>query len=232
MTKGPGSDDLETLADTLWAQRQVVEFLLYRLVTAKLVLEASERRFVPLALEEVERLLEALRLAEVRRAAALEPVARAWGYAPEELTLHELGERAPAPMNAVFQDHHEAFLRLAEEIEVTADTNRRLATAALSEVQKTLGALTGPPPAPTYTAAGTHDTPVSLATVGANATWLSSALQRSGEHLFITRAGLSEVEDADDTHVIMDLQVQDMALQATLQAIARALPPTLTSFLR
>lgn len=149
--------DLEGLADTLWAERQVVEYLLYRLVTAKLILEASERRFVSVALDEVERTLTTLRSAEIQRAAALEPVARAWGYKPEALTLSKLAHEAPPPMDAVFRDHHEAFMDLAAEIEETAATNRKLASAALSDVRQTLDALAGPPAASTYTAAGTPD---------------------------------------------------------------------------
>lgn len=157
MSNTPDSPDLEGLADTLWAERHVVEYLLYRMVTAKLLLEASERRFVSIALDEVERTLETLRTAEIQRAAALEPVARAWGYQPETLTLRKLAEEAPAPMDAVFRDHHEAFMELASEIEETATTNRRLASAALSDVRQTLDALAGPPAASTYTAAGTPD---------------------------------------------------------------------------
>lgn len=151
------SPDLEALADTLWAERQVVEYLLYRLVTAKLILEASERRFISLALDEVERTVETLRAAEIRRAAALEPVAAAWGHQPEALTLRTLAEEAPTPMDAVFRDHHEAFMALASEIEETAAANRRLASAALTDVRETLDALAGPPAASTYTAAGTPD---------------------------------------------------------------------------
>lgn len=160
MATAHDSADLEALADTLWAERRVVEYLLYRLVSAKLMLEASERRFLSLALDEVEHALGNLRTAEVQRAAALEHAARAWGYVPEALTLRELSEQAPAPMDAVFRDHHEAFMVLAAEIEDTAATNRRLASATLTGVRETLDALAGPPLAATYTAAGTHDTSV------------------------------------------------------------------------
>jgi hypothetical protein len=152
------SSRLEVLADTLWAERRVVEYLLYRLITAKLLLEASERRFVTLALDEVESMLGMLRSAELRRAAALEPVAQAWGYDPEALTLTELAQQAPPPMDAVFRDHHQAFMRLASEIEDTAATNRKLATSSLADVRQALDALAGPPVASTYTAAGRHDT--------------------------------------------------------------------------
>ena len=160
MNNVQGSPHLEALADTLWAERRVVEVLLFKLVTAKLVLEASERRFVTLAMDEVQHMLGTLRSSEVQRSAALEPVAAAWGCPPDDLTLSELANRSPSPMDAVFRDHHEAFLEMAVEIEETARTNSRLASASLTDVRSTLDALTGPPLASTYTAAGTHDTPV------------------------------------------------------------------------
>lgn len=46
------------------------------------------------------------------------------------------------------------------------------------------------------------------------------------------RVERTEVGDADVAAAIMDLQVQEVAYQATLQAMARALPPSLAAFLR
>ena len=71
-----------------------------------------------------------------------------------------------------------------------------------------------------------------LSRVGANTNWLESAVARSADSLHITRAELSQVEDADYAKAVMDLQAQDVALQATLQAMSRALPPSLAAFLR
>lgn len=149
--------ELESLADTLWAERHVVEYLLFKLVTAKLLLAADERRFINHAMDEVSRVTESLREVEHRRAQALVPVAHAWGLSTSELTLAELCTRSPAPMNTVFHDLQKAFLRLAEEIEETAATNRRLASAGLNHVRTTLDTLTGPAVTNTYTASGRHD---------------------------------------------------------------------------
>lgn len=71
-----------------------------------------------------------------------------------------------------------------------------------------------------------------LAAVGGNTNWLESALSRSQDGLHVTRDELSQVEDADYAEAVMDLQIQDAALQSTLQALARALPPSLATFLR
>jgi flagellar hook-associated protein 3 FlgL len=71
-----------------------------------------------------------------------------------------------------------------------------------------------------------------LAVVGANTNWIESALSRSQDSLFVTQRELNQVEDADYAEAVMDLQVQDIALQSTLQALARALPQSLAAFLR
>ncbi len=71
-----------------------------------------------------------------------------------------------------------------------------------------------------------------LARIGANTNWVDSALQRSEDSLFVIQQELAEVEDADYAEAVMDLQMQDMALQATLQALGRALPQSLAAFLR
>jgi hypothetical protein len=149
--------DLEALADCLWAERHVVEYLLFKLITAKLVLGAEERRFLPLALDEVDRVMVALRHAEQRREEALAEIAAAWRVPVSELTLTELAARAPEPMRSVFLDHQDGFRKLADQIEQAATTNRRLATGAVNHVQSTLEQLTGPAVSTTYTAAGRAD---------------------------------------------------------------------------
>jgi hypothetical protein len=130
--------ELEALAETLWAERHVVEYLLFKLVTAKLVLGADERRFVKPALDEVSRVTGALRQAD--------------------LTLVELAARAGQPMQSVFLDHRDGFRALAEQIEETTAANRQLAAGALASVSETLDGLTGPAMATTYTASGRTET--------------------------------------------------------------------------
>jgi hypothetical protein len=148
---------LEALADVLWAERHLVEYLLFKLVSAKLLLAAGERRFMPRAMDEVERVMDRLHDVEGRREAALGPVAADWGCRVADLSLANLATRAPEPMATVFRDLHESFLTLTSEIEETSEANRRLATSTLNQVRSTLETLTGPSVTTTYTARGTHD---------------------------------------------------------------------------
>lgn len=72
----------------------------------------------------------------------------------------------------------------------------------------------------------------SQALVGVSANRVDSALRRSVDSLQVIRTQLSEVEDVDIAEAVMELQVQELAYQATLEALSRALPPSLVSFLR
>jgi flagellar hook-associated protein 3 FlgL len=71
-----------------------------------------------------------------------------------------------------------------------------------------------------------------LATLGAAANRVDSAKQRTEGAQLDLRTELSDVEDIDVAEGIMNLQVQETAYQATLQALGRSLPDTLVSFLR
>jgi flagellar hook-associated protein 3 FlgL len=71
-----------------------------------------------------------------------------------------------------------------------------------------------------------------LAKVGATTNQVESAQRRTTDTLLTLRGELAEVEDVEIATAIMDLQVQEVAYEASLAALARALPPSLVSFLR
>lgn len=70
------------------------------------------------------------------------------------------------------------------------------------------------------------------ARVGAASNWVESARRRSDDALLGARGQLAEVQDVNIAEAIMELQTQEVAYNATLQALARALPPSLATFLR
>lgn len=151
------SDGLQALADTLWEERQLAELLLYKLVSARLILAADDRRHVGLALVEVERVIQAFRGAEAQRSRTVERIADDLDVPPGELRLAVLAEEAPEPWRTVFGDHRERFLALTTEIEEAAMENRRLLSAALNGIHESLSELTIGEVGTTYTAAGRQD---------------------------------------------------------------------------
>jgi flagellar hook-associated protein 3 FlgL len=72
----------------------------------------------------------------------------------------------------------------------------------------------------------------SLSQIGAATNRVDSAKARAMDLSLTLRTELSDVEDVDIAKGVMDLQVQQVGYEATLQAIGRALPPSLVAFLR
>lgn len=71
-----------------------------------------------------------------------------------------------------------------------------------------------------------------LAVLGSAANRLEAAYQRSQVEQVTVRGYLSEVEDVDVAEAITELQMQEVAYQATLSAMSKALQPSLIDFLR
>ena len=72
----------------------------------------------------------------------------------------------------------------------------------------------------------------SLADIGSATNRVESAKSRAEDAKLNLRTELSNVEDVDVAAGLMELQVQEIGYQATLQALSKALPPSLAAFLR
>lgn len=70
-----------------------------------------------------------------------------------------------------------------------------------------------------------------LADLGAAGGRIEAATNRNDEQIEVLRNRRAEVEDVDLTEAVMELQVQEVALQATLGALSRALQPSLVEYL-
>lgn len=157
MGRHPPSEGLHELMERLWAERHLLEFLLFKLVTARLVLAADARPFVTPALGEVEIAIERLREAELLRATAVARLAEEWGVPADRLSLSYLVEHAPEPAATMFREHREGFRKLVEEIEEVAAENRRVAAAAAEHVRENLDALVGDEVGDTYDPSGRRE---------------------------------------------------------------------------
>lgn len=158
MTRHPPSEGVRELVERLWTERHLLESLLFKLVTAKLILAADARRFLAPALAEVEQVIDQIRAAELRRGIAVARLAEEWGMRQEDLTLGYLVEHAPEPAASIFADHREGFLRLTREIEEVAAENRLMASAALDHIRDNIDALMGGEMGPTYGPTGHRET--------------------------------------------------------------------------
>jgi flagellar hook-associated protein 3 FlgL len=72
----------------------------------------------------------------------------------------------------------------------------------------------------------------SLGAIGAATNRVESARARAEDLSLTLRTELSSVEDLDMARGVMELQIQQVAYEATLSALGKALPPSLVAFLR
>ena len=127
------------LVETLWYERRLLEFLLFKLVSANLVLSSADRRFVGSAVDEVEQVLDRVRRAESDRHRVVQNLATMWGEPASSLTLSELARRAEVPFAQELRDCQLAFARLVDEIDKVAKANRQLATVGLGDLRAAFG---------------------------------------------------------------------------------------------
>jgi hypothetical protein len=139
MVTTPESTHMAELADTLWYERRLLEYLLFKLVSANLVLIADDRRFVGPAIAEVDAVMAEIRRAENQRSEVVAAVAAELDVPTSAVGLAFLVDHAPDSLRATFEDHRIVFMDLVGEIEVLTKENRRLATVALDGIQGTLG---------------------------------------------------------------------------------------------
>lgn len=128
---------MEKLSLILWRERELLEILLFKLETERLVLAAGQERWLMRSAKEVEATLQAIRESELLRAVAADDAARAVGLAPNP-SLKALAEAADEPWRTMFTEHREAFIRITQEITSLAEVNRDLLTAGYRAAQETL----------------------------------------------------------------------------------------------
>ena len=118
---------MDDLACLLSVERRLLELLLFKLVEERHLLGAGEIRFLPYAAAEVERALERVQEAELRRSMLVADLARDNEIPEGSLTLTALAGESIEPYRTIFSDHLLAFLELAGEIDDATRLNRRLA---------------------------------------------------------------------------------------------------------
>lgn len=141
MRNHAASPVLPELIAQLGRQRQLVEYLLFKLLEAQLLLSSEQAAFVPIAMAEIESVLRRIRDEEDRRDELVALLAEDWGMPPHELKLAYLTKHAPDPWRAAFAEHRQVFMSLVDEVEKVTRDNRRLASEGLGRVHAALSGL-------------------------------------------------------------------------------------------
>lgn len=137
---------MDELARLLGHERRLLELLLFKLVEGKHLLAAGEARFLPYAAAEVERAMEKLQEAELRRSMLVHRLAADLDVPEAALTMTALAKDSVEPFRTIFADHRQAFLELAAEIETVTAQNRRLAERGVHNVEQLMAMLGQPGP--------------------------------------------------------------------------------------
>lgn len=127
---------MDELARLLGHERRLLELLLFKLVEGRHLLAAGEGRFLPFAAAEVERAMERLQEAELRRSILVHRLASELDLPEEALTMSALARDSLEPYRTIFSDHRKAFLALAAEIEDVTRQNRHLAERGSHNVER------------------------------------------------------------------------------------------------
>lgn len=127
-------ESIEKLAATLGYERGLLEYLLFKLVSANLVRVAGEHRFFGPATTEVDTVVaEIRRAAELRREMAAS-IAREWNVPVRQIDLGFLAEHAPSRFQGIFKDLQDAFGELNAEIRMIAGQHAQLGAFSFDDI--------------------------------------------------------------------------------------------------
>ena len=138
------------LARILSLERNLLEYLLYKLVAARLLMVGDDPRYIIQSLVEVEDALDRVRDASARRQQHLVRLGAEIGVDPMKLTIDRLVEHAEPSTRFILYELKHDYVRLAHQIEQMSRDNRRLADLALATTTEALKHLAGSPTGLTY----------------------------------------------------------------------------------
>ena len=128
------------VSDTLWRERELLDLLLFKLDSERLLLRAGSVRWLARSTHEVDLVLEQLQLVEITRALEVDDLAAQLGL-PPGATLSDLAAVAPTPWAELFRAHRTAFRSLIDEVTTLAEANQRGLLDAYVASERNLTAL-------------------------------------------------------------------------------------------
>lgn len=135
---------LSEVSTILWQERHLLELLVFKLEEQQLLLAAGRTRWLALAADELDAVMDELRDVELLRAMEVDAAAGALGLAPNP-SLAELAAAAPDPWDDLLAQHREALLLLADEVRDRSTHNRDLLGRGEAAVRELLATgLSGP----------------------------------------------------------------------------------------
>jgi hypothetical protein len=145
-------EPIEQLAEAIGHARKLLDLVLFKLISTRLLIAAGQTRWITDAAAEVAAAVGAFQAASADWRDRAATVAATYGVTPDEVTIPWLAAEAPEPWRTMFVSHEEALRQLGGEIARVAAENREMADAAMEQVTQLLGG--GPAVGQTYTRTG------------------------------------------------------------------------------
>jgi len=130
---------LQTFSEVLFQERRVLELLLFKLETERLLLGTGQERWLALASREVDTVLDELNKVELARSVVLAQTAPELGLGPDA-TLATLIGVVPAPWDTVFADHQRELKALMGDVLAAAESSRHLLRQGYDSIRMALEA--------------------------------------------------------------------------------------------
>ena len=128
---------LSEVSTILWQERHLLELLVFKLEEQQLLLAAGRTRWLAMAADELDAVMEDLRHVELLRAIEVDATAAALGIAAGP-SLAALAAAAPDPWDDLLAQHRTALLLLAEEVRDRSALNCDLLGRGESAVRELL----------------------------------------------------------------------------------------------
>lgn len=146
--------NVKNLIKVLSVERNLLEYVLYRLISAKLVLATNDQRYVMQSLVECEDAVDRLRSVAFRREELMREMASTSDTPLPRLTLSFLADQAPTAERFMLIELQADYVRLAHQIDQISSENRRLADLSLGPTTELLRQLSGMPTGVMYDGGG------------------------------------------------------------------------------
>ena len=126
------------LVGVLRQEYQALAWLAFKVSQTELLTDASEARFLPMIVDEVDEVAEELGTIEIARAMIVDELCESLGYPDDAKTLSELIEEAPPDIAPTLTELRDQLLELTQGLETTSARGSESARERLAAIQTAL----------------------------------------------------------------------------------------------
>ena len=130
---------LQAFSDILFQERRVLELLLFKLETERLLLDSGSDRWLALAAREVDAVADELNKVELARSVTMAQAAPELGLGPDA-TLTTVVAAVPPPWDILFAEHQKELRSLMTEVLAASESSRHLLREGYDSIRMALEA--------------------------------------------------------------------------------------------